>query len=71
MSGPMSALMSGLMSAYVAGISPGNAPLTVHGGWIRSFSSGKPVHVEGKGFDKPMYDTGELYHFFTYEVKKG
>ena len=56
--------------AYIdAGIEPGNAPLTIHGGWIRNFSSGKPTHVEGKGFDKPMYDTGELYHAFIYEVK--
>ena len=56
--------------AYIdAGISPGNAPLTVSGGWIRNFSSGRPVHVEGKGFDKPLYDTGELYHSFSFEVK--
>ena len=45
--------------AYIdAGISPHNAPLTVCGGWIRNFSSGKPVHVEGKGFDKPIDLTG-------------
>lgn len=57
--------------AYIdAGISPGNAPLTVHGGWIRNFTSGKPVRVEGKGFDKPLYDTGELYDSFDFEVKK-
>ena len=56
--------------AYIdAGISPGNAPLTIHGGWIRNFSSGRPVRVEGKGFDKPLYDTGELYHSFSFEVK--
>ena len=57
--------------AYIdAGISPGNAPLTVHGGWIRNFTSGKPVRVEGKGFDKPLYETGELYDSFDCEVKK-
>ena len=57
--------------AYIdAGISPGNAPLTVHGGWIRNFTSGKPVRVEGKGFDKSLYDTGELYDSFDFEVKK-
>ena len=56
--------------AYIDdGISPGNAPLTIQGGWIRNFTSGKPVRVEGKGFDKPLYDTGELYHSFSYEVK--
>ena len=58
--------------AYIdAGIEPGNAPLTIHGGWIRNFSSGKPVRVEGKGFDKPLYDTGGLYESFDYEVKTG
>ena len=55
--------------AYIdAGVSPPNAPLTVEGGWIRNFSSRKPVHVEGKGFNKPLYDTGELYSDFDYEI---
>ena len=57
--------------AYIdSGIEPGNAPLTIHGGWIRNFISKRPVHVEGKGFDKPMYATGELYGSFGFEVKK-
>ena len=56
--------------AYIdSGIQPGNAPLTISGGWIRNFSSGKPVLVPGKGFNKPMYDTGALYESFDYEVK--
>ena len=56
--------------AYIdAGIKPGNAPLTISGGWIRNFVSGKPVLVSGKGFDKPMYETGELYGSFDYEVR--
>ena len=56
--------------AYIdAGISPGNAPLTISGGWIRNFSSGRPVLVPGKGFNLPMYNTGELYGSFDYEVK--
>ena len=51
--------------AYIdAGVPPPNAPLTVEGGWIRNFTSKKPVHVEGKGFNKPLYDTGELYGDF-------
>lgn len=55
--------------AYIdAGVPPPNAPLTVEGGWIRNFSSKKPVHVEGKGFSKPLYDTGELYLDFDYEI---
>ena len=51
-----------------AGVPPPNAPLTISGGWIRNFSSRKPVHVSGKGFDKPLYDTGELYNDFDYEI---
>ena len=55
--------------AYIdAGVPPPNAPLTVEGGWIRNFSSGKPVHAEGKGFSKPLYNTGELYSDFDYEI---
>ena len=56
--------------AYIdAGIAPPNAPITVSGGWMRSRVSGKPVYVSGKGFNKPLYDTGELYASFSYEVK--
>lgn len=62
--------VDGIHSYIDAGISPGNAPLTIQGGWIRNFTSGKPVHVEGKDFDKPLYSTGELYRSFDYEVKK-
>ena len=61
--------VDGIRACIDSGIQPGNAPLTISGGWIRNFSSGKPVHVPGKGFDKPMYDTGELYNSFDYEVK--
>ena len=51
-----------------AGVPPPNAPLTVEGGWIRNFTSKKPVHVEGKGFNKPLYNTGELYNDFDFEI---
>ena len=49
---------------------PGNAPMTVHGGWFRNPVSKKPVRVEGKGFDKPLVETGELYNSFGYEIKE-
>ena len=56
--------------AYIdSGVPPPNAPLTVSGGWIRNFTSGRPVRVEGKGFNKPLYATGELYSSFGYEVR--
>ena len=51
-----------------AGVPPPNAPVTVSGGWIYNRVAKKGVHVEGKGFDKPMYDTGLLYSDFDYEV---
>ena len=57
--------------AYIdAGIPPPNAPVTVSGGWIRNRVAKKSVRVEGKGFSKPLYDTGRLYNDFDYEVKR-
>ena len=61
----------GIRNYIDAGISPSNRPLTVNGGWIRNFASGKPVYIPGKGFNKPMYHTGALYNAFSFEVKKG
>ena len=56
--------------AYIdSGSLPGNAPMTIHGGWFRNPVSKKPVKVEGKGFDKPLVETGELYNSFSYELK--
>ncbi len=56
--------------AYIdAGIPPPNSPVTVSGGWIWNRKAQKGVHVPGKGFDKPLYDTGELYHAFTFEIE--
>ena len=63
--------VAGIRAYIDSGIQPRNAPLTISGGWIRNFTSGKPVLVSGKGFDKPMYDTGALYDSFDYEVKSG
>ena len=56
--------------AYIdSGISPPNSPMTVSGGWMRNRVSGKPVHIPGKGFNKPLYDTGSLYNSFSYEIR--
>ena len=38
--------------------------------WIYNRVAKKGVPVEGKGFNKPLYDTGALYHDFDYDVKK-
>ncbi len=52
-----------------AGVPPPNAPVTVSGGWIYNRIAKKGDHVQGKGFNKPIYDTGELYNDFDYEIK--
>lgn len=31
-----------------------NAPITIHGGWMRNKVSGKPFKVEGKGSSRPL-----------------
>ncbi len=56
--------------AYIdAGISPPNAPVTVQGGWVWNRVAGTGVKVEGKGFNKPLVETGELYGAFGKTVK--
>ena len=52
-----------------AGVPPPNSPVTVDGGWIYNRIARKGVPVGGKGFNKPLVDTGALYNDFDYEVK--
>ena len=55
--------------AYIdSHIPPPNSPATVNGGWIYNRKARKGVYVHGKGFDKPLFDTGALYNAFDYEV---
>ncbi len=61
--------VQGIHDYIDAGIEPGNAQVTISGGWIYNRVVQKGVKVPGKGFDKPMYDTGELYNSFSFEVK--
>ena len=57
--------------AYIdSHIPPPNSPVTVHGGWIYNRKAHKSVYVSGKGFDKPLFDTGALYDAFDYEVEE-
>ena len=57
--------------AYIdAGISPPNSPVTVSGGWIWNLPGRKAVYVKGKGFNKPLFDTGALYSAFDYEIEE-
>ena len=53
-----------------AGIPPPNSPVTISGGWVYNRVAKTGVPVGGKGFDKPLYDTGALYNDFDYEVTK-
>ena len=59
----------GIRTYIDAGVSPGNAPVTVSGGWIYNRVAKVGVPVAGKGFNKPMIRTGELYNSFGYEIK--
>ena len=43
------------------GVPPPNSLVTVSGGWIYNRVAKKGVPVGGKGFNKPLYDTGALY----------
>ena len=55
--------------AYIdSGISPPNSAVTVSGGWIYNRVARTGVPVSGKGFNKPLYDTGELYNSFSWEI---
>ena len=57
--------------AYIdAVVSPPNAPVTVSGGWVYNRAARKGVRIPGKGFNKPLFRTGELYGAFSWEVKR-
>ena len=58
----------GIRQYIDAGVPPPNAPVTIHGGWIYNRPARKGVYVQGKGFDKPLYDTGALYRSFSWEI---
>ena len=57
--------------AYIdSNIPPPNSPVTVNGGWMYNRAAHKSVYVPGKGFNKPLFDTGALYDAFDYEVEE-
>ncbi len=56
--------------AYIdSHIPPPNSPATVNGGWIWNRAARKAVYIKGKGFNKPLFDTGTLYDAFGYEIE--
>ena len=62
---------AGGIRAYIdSHIPPPNSPLTVNGGWMYNRAAHKGVYVSGKGFNKPLFDTGTLYDAFDYEVEE-
>ena len=57
--------------AYIdSNIPPPNSPVTINGGWIYNRAAHRSVYVPGKGFNKPLFDTGALYDAFDYEVEE-
>ena len=57
--------------AYIdSGIPPANSPVTVSGGWICNRAARRGVYISGKGFNKPLFDTGALYDAFDYEIEE-
>ena len=58
----------GIREYIDAGIAPPNSPVTLSGGWIWNRVAKKGVLVGGKSGDKPMFDTGQLYSDFNYEI---
>ena len=57
--------------AYIdSHIPPPNSPATVNGGWIWNRAAKKAAYVKGKGFNKPLFDTGALYVAFGYEIEE-
>ena len=57
--------------AYIdSNIPPPNSPVTINGGWIYNRAAHRSVYVPGKGFNKPLFDTGALYDAFDYEIEE-
>jgi len=47
-----------------------NAPITIHGGWMRNKVSGKVFKVKGKESSRPLIDTSHLRQSIMYKVAK-
>ena len=60
----------GIRKYIDSNIPPPNSPVTVNGGWMYNRAAHRSVYVPGKGFNKPLFDTGALYDAFDYEVEE-
>lgn len=59
-----------LKGIFTTGSFVPNAPITIHGGWMRNKVSGKIFKVEGKGSSRPLIDTGRLRQSIIYKIAK-
>lgn len=51
-------------------VSPENAPITIHGGWL-GFKGGRSVYVEGKnGKSHPLMDTEFMHDSVAYQTEE-
>lgn len=48
-----------------------NAPITIHGGWMKNKVTGQVIYVKGKKSDTPMIDTGSLRQAIRGTLYKG
>lgn len=58
-----------ISEAIVKLTTPANAPITVHGGWMKNKKSGKPFKVKGKKSSNPLVDSGDLSKAPIYELR--
>lgn len=55
---------------FTAGSFAPNAPITIHGGWMRNKVSGKIFKVKGKESSRPLIDTGRLRQSIIHKIAK-
>lgn len=55
---------------FIKGHFAPNAPITIHGGWMRNKVSGKVFKAEGKKSSTPLIDTGRLRQSIIYKIAK-
>ena len=49
---------------------PANAYITIHGGWMRNKKTGKPIYLEGKGFNAPLRHTKTMLHSVSHQEEE-
>lgn len=59
-----------IQKQIIAVNTPANAPITIHGGWMRNKKSGKWFYVRGKGGSKPLQDSGVMLNSVSYQVEE-